>query len=75
MINRNYIEPGIRLDIRLDENMNPKPGEEPVNRVDAAALKHDIAYVSENIQDIHVVDVKMIHELNNINNLTLREKI
>ena len=36
--------PGTRLDIRLDENLNPKPGEEPINDLDRTALKHDIAY-------------------------------
>ncbi|ESO88609.1 hypothetical protein LOTGIDRAFT_165393 [Lottia gigantea] len=35
----NYTGSGTRLDLRLDENDKPKPGEEPVNRVDAAALK------------------------------------
>ena len=30
-----YCGPNTRLDIRLDENDSPKPGEEPINRVDA----------------------------------------
>ena len=44
-----YLGPGSRLDIRLDENLNPKPGEEPINDLDRTALKHDIAY--QKIQD------------------------
>ena len=36
--------PGTRLDRRLDENGKPLPGNEPVDRVDEAALKHDLAY-------------------------------
>ena len=44
----NYAGPGTRLDIRLDENDNPKQGEEPINRVDEACYKHDIAYRDSN---------------------------
>ncbi|ESO90513.1 hypothetical protein LOTGIDRAFT_164102 [Lottia gigantea] len=40
----NYTGPGTSVDLRLDENDKPKPVEEPVNRVDAATLKHDILY-------------------------------
>ena len=39
------------------------------------ALKHDIAYNSTNLENRHVEDVKMIHELNSIPNPTFREKI
>ena len=40
-----YLGPGSRLDIRLDENMKPRPREEPKDDLDAkAALPHDIAY-------------------------------
>ena len=67
--------PGTRLDIRLDEDNNPKPGEEPINGIDAAALKHDIAYKSEDIRDRHVADVNLIHDLNNLKNLTTKEKL
>ena len=71
----NYTGPGTRTDIRLDENNIPKPGEEPINRVDAAALNHDIAYESENIEDRHIADVKLIHEVNRIPNPTIKEKL
>ena len=70
-----YCGPNSRLDIRLDENNKPKPGEEPINRVDDACLKHDILYNSENLEDRHIADVKLIHELNNISNPTLKEKL
>ena len=39
----NYLGPGTRLDVRLDENGNPYPGNEPTDRVDKAALDHDKA--------------------------------
>ncbi|ESO87074.1 hypothetical protein LOTGIDRAFT_154564 [Lottia gigantea] len=49
----NYTGPGTRLDLRLDQNDKPKPGEEPGNRVDAAALKHDILYRNKDITSRH----------------------
>ncbi len=36
----NYSGLGIRLDIRLDENDSPKPGEEPINETDSVCLPH-----------------------------------
>ena len=46
--------PGTRLDIRLDQNMQAKPGEGPINDLDNTALKHDIAY--QKIQDQYKKD-------------------
>ncbi|ESO94421.1 hypothetical protein LOTGIDRAFT_175419 [Lottia gigantea] len=71
----NYTGPGTRLDLRLDENDNPKPGEEPVNKVDAAALKHDILYRNKDITFRHQADKQMIDELENIPNPTFKEKL
>ena len=39
-----YLGPHSRLDIRLDENLRPKQGEEPINQLDNIALKHDVNY-------------------------------
>ena len=39
-----YLGPWTRTDIRLDSNYNPKSGEEPINKLDTIAMKHDIAY-------------------------------
>jgi len=47
---KNFCGPLTRLDIRLDENDIPKPEEEPVDKVDEACLKHDIAYRNEDIR-------------------------
>ena len=33
----NYLGPGTRLDIRLNENNIPKPGEDPINAIDQLA--------------------------------------
>ena len=60
----NYAGPCTRLDIRLDENDNPKKGEEPINKVDAAALKHDIAYRAEDIRSRQKADIDLIQDLN-----------
>ncbi|ESP04431.1 hypothetical protein LOTGIDRAFT_170824 [Lottia gigantea] len=59
----NYTGSGTRLDLRLDENDKPKPGEEPVNRVDAVALKHDILYRNKDITSRDEADRQMIIEL------------
>ena len=50
----NYLGPNTRLDIRLDENNQPKPGEEPTNVIDQI---HDLAYKN---QIIYVIDMKLI---------------
>ncbi|ESO92185.1 hypothetical protein LOTGIDRAFT_162841 [Lottia gigantea] len=71
----NYTGPGTRLDLRLDENDKPKPGEEPVNRVDAAALKHDILYRNKDINFRHEADRQMIIELENIPNPTFKDRM
>ena len=39
-----YLGPASRLDIRLNENDQPRQGEEPVSPTDQLALHHDIAY-------------------------------
>jgi len=71
----NYCGPNTALDIRLDKNNKPKSGEEPVNAIDAACLKHDLAYKSENIKDRHLADINLIHDLNSFKNLKLTEKM
>ena len=53
-----------------------KPITKPINRVDAAALKHDILYRDHSdIQSRHAADLQMIQELQSIPNPTLREKL
>ena len=71
----NYAGPDTRLDIRLDENDNPKPGEEPINRVDAAAYKHDLAYRDKDIRSRQKADIDLIHDVNEIEKPTLKETI
>ena len=62
----NYLGPNTLLDIRLDENYQPKSGEEPINAIDQLAYIHDLAYQkSDNISDRHEADIQMINCLNN----------
>jgi len=39
-----YLGPFTRTDIRLSDDYRPKKGEEPINKLDEIAMKHDIAY-------------------------------
>ena len=39
-----YLGPWTRTDIRLDENYKPRANEEPINKLDEIAMRHDIAY-------------------------------
>jgi hypothetical protein len=40
----NYLGPFTRTDIRLDEQYKAKPNEQPVNKLDEIAMRHDIDY-------------------------------
>ena len=64
-----------RLDIRLDENDQPKPGEEPINRVDQTCYRHDLDYrdAGEDLSRKHEADRIMLKMLNEITNPTLRK--
>ena len=70
-----YLGPGTRLNLRLDENRNPFPGSEPVNRVDEAALKHDKAAYSrhDDLRSRPKADKEMLFDLYSIKNSTRRE--
>ncbi len=70
----NYTGPGTNLKMRLDENDQPRKGEEPINRIDAAALKHDIIYRDFFDKSTrHQADREMIREIQSIQNPTQRE--
>ena len=72
----NYLGPGTRLDIRLDENNIPKPGEEPINEIDQLAYIHDLAYKnSSNIQDRHKADLEMTNGLKQLQNLSIPQRL
>ena len=71
----NYCGPGTRLDIRLDENNQPNPGEEPINAIDQACYIHDLAYRDDDIQQRHLADVNLIHALNAIKDKKFKERL
>ena len=72
----NFTGPGTNLDKRLNPDGTPKPWSKPVNRVDNAAYRHDLAYArhSDTPQRI-VADKKMIKELEGITNPTVKERM
>ena len=62
---------------RLDANDNPLPHSMPINRVDAAAYRHDLTYrdAGDDLSKKHQADREMIQELENIQNPTMRERL
>ena len=72
----NYLGPGTRLDIRLDENNIPKLGEEPINEIDRLAYIHDLAYQnSDDIDERHRADQEMINGLKQLKNLSIPQRL
>ena len=69
-----YCGPGTRLDLKLNADGMPKPGFEPVDRVDEAAMKHDWSYkLHDDLRNRNKADKKMINDLLNIEEPTRRE--
>ena len=73
----NYCGPGTKLLKKLDDDgKTPKKGFEPVDRVDEAALKHDIRYSQhDDLRHRNQADKDMIADLRNIENPTWRERM
>lgn len=72
----NFAGPGTRLDLRLNPNGTPKSDSRPVDRVDEAAYRHDMAYSAfPDVKTRNVADKVMVSELNEIPNPTLRERV
>lgn len=70
-----YCGPGTRLDKKLDANNQPIEGQQPIDRVDEAALRHDLAYGRHgDIRNRHRADMEMIHEVIDIKEPTRRER-
>ena len=69
----NFCGPGTKLNEKLDSNDNPIT--QPVNAIDKACMKHDIAYRdNKDLPSRQKADVKLIHDLNSLDNLKLTEK-
>lgn len=72
----NFAGPGTRLDLRLNPDGTPKQSSMPIDRVDEAAYRHDMAYVAfPDTKTRNVADRVMVSELNEIPNPTLRERV
>ena len=71
-----YCGPGTDLKMRLNEDNSPKQGWEPVDRVDEAALRHDLYYTAHtsHYERAKYGDKQMIDEVQNIPNPTCRER-
>ena len=70
-----YCGPETRLDIRLYDQNQPRPGEYPINAIDKACHAHDVADKSSNLHHRHIADVKLIHALNSITDKSFKEKL
>jgi len=70
-----YCGAGTKLYKRLNSDGTPKPGNEPIDRVDEAAMRHDIQYelYKDRRHRLHA-DKVMIRELLNIPKPTWRER-
>ena len=78
----NYLGPATRLDLRLDENSQPKSDSMPIDATDNAALAHDIRYMqADNLNNKdqvlaakHEADRIMLEELSKIDPSCFRER-
>src|SRR5438093_3500782 len=77
--NSNFIGPGTRTDLRLDENDEPYEWSMPTSKIDAVALNHDRGYgmYGDTKTGQHILDKIMVNELDDIpySSLTPSEKI
>ena len=71
-----YCEPGTKVDLKLNSDGTPKPGFEPVDRVNEAAMRHDWQYTQhDDLRHRNEADKEMIHELLNIEAPSCRERL
>ena len=71
----NFTGPGTRLDLRLNPDNSPKEWWRPINRIDNAAYRHDLAYAAHDDTKIEISPTKMDNELVSIPYPTQREKL
>jgi hypothetical protein len=73
----NYCGPGTNLKLKLKaDGVTPRRGFEPVDRVDEAAMKHDIVYQQyDDLRHRNEADKEMLRELKSIENPSRRERM
>ena len=69
-----YTGPGTDLNVRLDENDDPRPGYEPFNQIDEISMKHDICY-RDMPTGKHRCDENMLDSLKKVKPQNFREKV
>lgn len=71
-----FTGPGTNLKKRLNPDLTPKQWSKPINRVDEAAMNHDICYLKNKDTKTRnkVCDKKMLQDLNIINP-SIRERV
>ena len=72
-----YCGPGTNLKLKLnDDGLTPRKGYEPVDRVDEAAMRHDIKYQQfDDLKHRNMADKEMLRELREIKNPSCRERM
>ncbi len=72
-----YCGPGTNLKLKLnDDGATPRRGFEPVDRVDEAAMRHDIKYQQfDDLRHRNLADKQMLKELREIENPTCKERM
>ena len=73
----NYCGPGTNLLLKLNgDGVTPRKGFEPVDRVDEAAMRHNIKYQQYNdLRHRNEADKEMLRELRTIENPSCRERM
>lgn len=72
-----FLGPGTNLKKRLKPDLTPQPWSQPINRVDEAAYHHDVCYLKNKDTSTRnkICDKKMLEDLKDIHNPTLRERL
>jgi hypothetical protein len=72
-----FCGPNTNLTERLNPDDTPKEWSKPINKVDEVCLKHDLAYRDSDLGKgtRHDADKKMLHDLNNLTDLNINEKL
>jgi len=71
-----FTGPGTRLDMRLNSDNTPKSWLRPINHINKASYRHDLAYAKHSdVANRNEADRKMIIELDDIKKPTMRERV
>ena len=76
MPGHNFTGPGTKLSKRLKKDGTPHSWSKPINRVDEAAMHHDVCYAKNKNTGVRnrVCDRNMLEKMDRIHNPTIRER-